>query len=482
MKTVAQMDSFVDKIIERARFRPALGSVVHTLLGGIMAAGSVVLSEVLRPQVQKEDLHAAEQRVSQTLKNNTALDALPNVYLGIVAPAACSLRYRTVDGSDVSKPAGRAFECLDVVRDSSCKPRDRVVVGPNGVQAPPAPATSPPARTKRKRVQQRKATSKTTPPARRTPRPRTVARAEARKERHEPAPPRVKFPSPPALKKLGYWMVQIEAGDGTGNHLPLFQDLFSTQDPAYQALGEDAWTKTYQLAIERVVAHVGPEGIWLMDRGFDDIAWLNWMHAHVHQSVIRLKTNRLVRPGTKQESPINLGRLAETLNVRHTTQIRYVDKSTHEERHRSIPFTWAPIWVDGVNHPLYLIVGHTGRKRPLLLVTDHCPVRPEDAGELIQAYLERWGNEEMTRACKQLTGLERIRVRSFAAMRRLVWLAMIAVGIQAHMVLTRPQLRRAILDRAKEFIQEVRFVLYRTWRVVQKDVLRALEVRSRPLT
>ena len=73
----------------------------------------------------------------------------------------------------------------------------------------------------------------------------------------------------------------------------------------------------------------------------------------------------------------------------------------------------------------------------------------------VQAYLERWGSEEVTRACKQLTGLEGIRVRSLAAMRRLLWLAMIAVGIQALILLTRPRLRRAILDRAKEFIPEV---------------------------
>lgn len=125
---------------------------------------------------------------------------------------------------------------------------------------------------------------------------------------------------------------------------------------------------------------------------------------------------------------------------------------------------------------------NTGRKRPLLLVTDRRPVRPEDAGDLLQAYLERWGSEEVTRACKQLTGLERIRVRSFPAMRRLVWLAMIAVGIQALMILTRPRLSRAIFDRAKEFIPKVRFVLYRIWRVVQTDLRRTLEVLPHGVT
>jgi len=69
MKTVAWMDSFVNSLLERAGCRPAPGSVVRTLLRGIAATGSVVLSEVLRPQVEKEDLHAAEQRMSQALKN-----------------------------------------------------------------------------------------------------------------------------------------------------------------------------------------------------------------------------------------------------------------------------------------------------------------------------------------------------------------------------------------------------------------------------
>ena len=218
----------------------------------------------------------------------------------------------------------------------------------------------------------------------------TAAPSSARRERKAE---RVKCPSPPALKKLGYWTVQIEAGNGTGDHLPLCQELFSTQDPAYQALGEKAWTRTFQSAIERVLAHLGHEGIWLMDRGFDDIVWMSWMHANVQQTVIRMKANRLVHPGTKQEKAMNVGRLAETLEARHTTQIRYVDKSNHQEKFRSFPFTWAPIWVEGVDHALYLIVAHTGRKRPLLLVTDHRPESSEDAGELIQAYLERWGIE-----------------------------------------------------------------------------------------
>lgn len=521
MKTVARMASFVHDILSRAELRPAAASIVRSVLGGITATGSVVLSEILRPQVDgKKELRAAEQRVSHALKNDATFDQLPDAYRDLLAPVAHSMPYRSVDGSDLSKPASRKTEFLDVIRDGSAKPRTRLAVGPQGVlpasSVPWSATRSKKGKGRRRRPAQakprtkkpaagRRRTTRPATPASRPQRPRTPARKAERATRKaerqaaraavgEASPPapsavppraegatktgRVKFPSPPALKKLGYWMVQIVVSDGKGNQLPVAQDLFSTQDPSYQALGEEAWTKTFQLSIERVIKDVGRGGCWQMDRGFDDIVWMNWMSKRVDQYNLRLKGNRRVRPGTKEAAPLPVETFAETLAARHKMPIRYVDKRSHKEKSRIISFTWAPIWIDGVDHPPYLIVAHTGRKHPLLVVTNKRPENAEEAAASITAYLERWGNEEMTRACKQLTGLERIRVRSMAALRRMMWLAMIAVGLQALSILTCGRLTRATLDRAKEFIKTVRLVLYRIWRVVQGDILRALERRS----
>ena len=100
MKTVSRMASHVHELIEIAALRPAVASVVRTLLDGITATGSVVLSEALRLQVATDkELHAAEQRASQALKHEASLDDLPKAYLGLVAPAARSLRFRSLDGS-----------------------------------------------------------------------------------------------------------------------------------------------------------------------------------------------------------------------------------------------------------------------------------------------------------------------------------------------------------------------------------------------
>lgn len=475
MKTVARMASSVHHLCDKAAFGPTLRSIVGTVLGGIVASGSVVLSELLRPQVSKEGLHAAEQRISHALKHETALDALADAYLNLVAPVARTLRFRSIDGSDLSKPASRKFEALDVVRDGSAKPRDRVVVRAQRIGAAEAAsdnAVAPGATKRGARRTSRRARFRTERRA-----GERVAAKRARKATHANANAnaRSKVPSRPALKKLGYWMIQIEAGDGKGNHLPLVQDLFSTLDPAFHALGAHAWTKTFQNALARVLVPLGRAGIWTMDRGFDDVAWMTWMHEQVEQYLIRLKRDRKIHLGTREAPVIQVGEMAKHLDAKHTTEVRFVDKRSHQERQRTVTFAWAPVWIDGVDHAQYVIVAPTGRKHPLLILTNRRPANDKEAGDIIQGYLERWGNEETTRACKQLTGLEQIRVRTLRSMRRLLWLAMVAVGLQAWSILTCGRLTRATLDRAKEFIKKVRFVLYRIWRVVQQDVLSALK-------
>lgn len=476
MQTVAQMASSIHHISNHAKLRTAARAVFGSLVTGITATGSVILSEILRPQVaDAKQLHAAEQRISSALKNDVQLDLLPDAYLSLVAPVAKSMRFRTLDGSDISKPASRKLEYLDVVRDSSAKPRDRVAVGPDGVQPAAAAAATLQARNARKQERRSTSAPKRTSESRRTKRPRVATRSNARASAKNE---RIKFPSPPALNQLGYWMVQIETGDGRGNHLPLFADIFSTYDPGFQALGPNAWTMTFQRAVDRVLEHLGTSGVWLVDRGFDDIAWMNWLHLRVEQHVIRLKSNRLVHPGTKDSAAINVADLAASLRTPHTADVRFVDKSTHKERSREVEFGWAPIWIDGVDHAQYLIVVDTGRANRLLLVTDKRPENAAEAAAMIHAYFERWGSEEVTRVEKQVTGLEKVRVRSLCAIRRLGWLAMIAVGIQALATLTRPKLRQVTLSRAKEFIARVRFIFYRIWRVVQGDVRRALDRRE----
>lgn len=501
---------------------------------GITASSSLMVAECMRLHVDEGDsdgLRAAEQRITSYLRKDEALDRLPDAYLKHAAPHARALRFRTVDGGDCSHPDGLRFENLDVVRDGSCKPRKVFKVLRKGTgrhtKQNPKRRTPRTRGTKKGKSLQGSSGHQGVRPAKRS---RTIKReakkkAEARGTTcplHEKAPPlgkpsepsalsvvrpptnngrttgitslpnaptmnqgedgtqaqeRFKYPSYPALYKPGYWLIHVEAGDGNGKHLPLYADMFSTVDPAYLKLGSDAWNEQFRGAITKVLSHVGNHGVWLFDRGFDDDDWFNWLHheARVEQSVIRVKKNRVCHPGTVEEEPVKLFQFVENLARKYQTQIRYVDKSSHKVKWRKVDFNWAPVHFKSVNHPLYAVVVWRGKRKPMVLLTDKRPETQEQAAEVIAAYYERWGNEEVTRLFKCVTGLETMRVRSMQGQRRLMWLALIAMGIQALLAWENPRLWIATVKRATELRDWVRFELYRIARVFRADVPKTLE-------
>jgi len=72
----------------------------------------------------------------------------------------------------------------------------------------------------------------------------------------------------------------------------------------------------------------------------------------------------------------------------------------------------------------------------------------------------------VTRLWKQCVDAEDVRVRKLCAIRRLLFLSMVAVGIQALWLLRRPKSAQKLIARVKVFIQSVRFLYYRLWRGV----------------
>jgi hypothetical protein len=82
-----------------------------------------------------------------------------------------------------------------------------------------------------------------------------------------------------------------------------------------------------------------------------------------------------------------------------------------------------------------------------------------------------WGAEDGIRFWKQSTGIEDLRVRNYQSIRRLALLSMIACGLQAWLLLTRPSLARRIIESVKVFIPSVPFLQYRLWRGIRDALL-----------
>jgi len=101
-----------------------------------------------------------------------------------------------------------------------------------------------------------------------------------------------------------------------------------------------------------------------------------------------------------------------------------------------------------------------GRKR-MMLLTWRVPKSFAEAAQWIQAYLRRWSVKDSARACKQLVGIEDVRVQSLRAIVRLVRLAAIALGWLCLRVLFAPKTVAKILALAKTVGREPLYLVYR---------------------
>ena len=267
--------------------------------------------------------------------------------------------------------------------------------------------------------------------------------------------------------KPGYWLINIEAADGQGYHVPLVLTPFSTLDPDYQDKGEKAWSLTFQEEMRKVLPVTDEDATWLFDRGFDDNEHFRFMREIGRKHVVRMKKNRNVLVGDETNPSVqNIAKFAEGLKKSHVVNIRYVDKKTHAQRTYPLSFAFVPVRLPDVEGSFWLIVVTGTLGEDWLLLSDHRPRNAKEAAAIIQAYIERWGNEEVTRLWKQCTDAEDVRVRKLCAIRRLLFLSMIAVGIQALWFLLRPKSAQKLIARVKVFISIVRFVYYRLWRGV----------------
>jgi hypothetical protein len=262
----------------------------------------------------------------------------------------------------------------------------------------------------------------------------------------------------------GYWAVHIEATNYENQTLPLYSEVFSTKAPDYAG-----WNPTFEAAVRRVVPHVDKDAIWLFDRAFDGLEWMRTCQDVGLRWVIRQQQTRHIE--VANGLAYDMRALVSSLHRPHEQWIPYVDKSTHQYNYYRVAYGYAPVRVPGLDAALYLIVVERPNREPLVLLTN---VRLRSAGQaagLVLAYMRRWGVEDGIRFWKQKTGIEDLRVRNWNSIRRLVLLSMIACGLQALLLLTRPSLARRIIAKVKAFIPQVPFLQYRLWDGIRNALL-----------
>jgi len=413
MRIVRRLGEFVQKITGGLRFSDQ--RFVRETLQGVVQRGSTMLTQIGRALEEPCELKQTEKRLSRMAgTKHFNDDLLRSNYLRLVGGlTARELPYVAVDLSDIAKPHGRTMEGLGMVRDGSSKRKA------DGSKA------------------KKKARSSGKPRKRGRSRPRTAA---GRTEKGAELVP-------------GYWVFEASATHPEKHDvLPLMAEVYSANIPEFKSENDEIDSR-----LRLLEPFVDDQAIWLFDRGFDRGVLLATMMDLKLQWVVRQLGTRNVEFA---DGPRRMDALAEGLDLPHEVIVRTRTRGSRDVAHR-VRFTYIPVHLHDVEGQRGLVVASMGHHKRMMLLGWRVPKSAEEAGQWIRAYLRRWSIEDSGRACKQLVGIEDVRVQSLRAIARLVRLAAIAVGWLALLLLFSKKTARRLIDQAKTVGREPLLLLYR---------------------
>jgi len=206
----------------------------------------------------------------------------------------------------------------------------------------------------------------------------------------------------------GYCVFEAYVRVGTWQLFPLVVEPLKVYAGA--ATGENAELLRHIL---RAHEATGKKGTWVLDRGFDRRELYGPLVANAVAFVVRQRGDRTVR----------------TADGRDVTIAALV-----AEQVCPCPKPWpsggvsvtVEVWLPEVgDEPFLLVIGWRVPKseRPLVLLVSPAARRSGRTGKwFVRAYHKRWGVEDATRGLKQQFRVEQFLVRTWRALRRLLWL------------------------------------------------------------
>lgn len=237
----------------------------------------------------------------------------------------------------------------------------------------------------------------------------------------------------------GYNIISLEAVGERGRRLPLLSRLFSSKEPDFKSQAV-----TVLDAIAAVYRHVPKEAFWVFDSGFDSHRFFQRFDAMGLKYTVRAKlsNNRFLYT---HEGDMTLSELVEQLPKPHTHRPRRPGgKLTGPQGVLKVGFmrnVRIPVYQKGgrsrikIGDTWYsLVVAQGVTAEPLVLLTTARVMTSDDAGRVVDQYLDRWGVEEANRFVKQGFDLEDVRALTWTGLKRMVQLVTLAYGFLATLV------------------------------------------------
>ena len=126
-----------------------------------------------------------------------------------------------------------------------------------------------------------------------------------------------------------------------------------------------------------------------------------------------------------------------------------------------------------MDNELLQYCGRINFENPLILMTTMNVENLQQARHVIWYYLQRWGCEESGRFLKTSIGLERFCLRRYDSIKRLMILAMFAMGFLTWILINRKRLTKSLFDMTSRFRQKSKFKYYRLLEGLQQFIILA---------
>lgn len=264
--------------------------------------------------------------------------------------------------------------------------------------------------------------------------------------------------------KAGYHMIEV-AGLTKNEKLPVpvYTRLFSAQEEGFVSVNEE-----YLKAIEYLGEKYQKEGIYALDRGFDDQKYFRKFIELGLSFVIRMTKKRDV---ANAESGIIENILKKSKRVKMKWNYKYKDKKgiTRVAYTGYMKITIPDI--EGKEFYLVVIKSEEFPNSPMMLITNLKPENEEFTKIVNKVYIKRWKIEEYFRFKKQQFGFEKELVRTLNSIRTLNVLLTIIIGFIAMFSDNQKQIQYIVVFEASESIRknkDIVFVYYAVARGMKK--------------
>jgi len=206
----------------------------------------------------------------------------------------------------------------------------------------------------------------------------------------------------------GYWVCNVIGAELDHNGIiPLYQHLYSAEAPDFVSENDEILR-----SVDMISKHIGPLGIWVMDRGGDRTHLIEPLLEREKRFLIRLVGDRHL---IFARSPALVSRLAQDCPCRYEKTI--IKKDGNQEKVYHLNFGFRKVLFPGRKEQLYLLVVRGFGKDPLMLLTNVKLTRSYRLlWKMVCRYFRRWAIEDTIRFWKQSYDVENIRVLGYTSL------------------------------------------------------------------